>query len=162
MSDLFRLQWDEFDAISGLKVVAAALLIFGLMAITGETWIATGLILLFAWLTNVPGPLKNRLAGMAAFAIAAIAVTWLSGQIALGIWPNTIAITVIGFLATFALAWGTRPYMVGYALICWATWVGLMYCGIMCPGSSTLLRPRPLCLRSPAQIVRPTRGAPTP
>ena len=57
---------------------------------------------------------------MAAFAAGAIAVTWFSGQIELSLWPNTIAITIIGFVATMALAWGTRAYMVGYAVICWA------------------------------------------
>ena len=120
MSELFRFDWQAFDAMSGLKVTIAALLIFGLMAVTGETWIATGLVLLFAWLTNVPGNLKDRLSGMLAFAIGAIAITYLSGLIGLSLWPNTIAITVIGFLATLALAWDTRAYMVGYALICWA------------------------------------------
>jgi hypothetical protein len=120
MSDVFRFDWAAFDTRSGLKVAVAALLIFGLMAVTGETWIATGLILLFAWLTNVPGALKDRFMGMVAFAAGAIAITWLSGQIGLALWPNTIAITAIGFLATFAFAWGMRAYMVGYALICWA------------------------------------------
>ena len=126
MGDIFRMNWAAFDAVSGIKVAVAALLIFGLMAVTGETWIATGLILLFAWLTNVPGPLKDRLAGMVAFAVGAIAVTWLSGQIELSLWPNTIAITVVGFVATMALAWGTRAYMVGYAVICWAIYGPLL------------------------------------
>ena len=126
MGDIFRMNWAAFDPVSGIKVAVAALLIFGLMAVTGETWIATGLILLFAWLTNVPGPLKDRLVGMVAFAVGAIAVTWLSGQIGLGLWPNTIAIIVIGFVATMALAWGTRAYMVGYAVICWAIYGPLL------------------------------------
>ena len=120
MSELFRFRWDAFDVLSGLKVAITALVVFGLMAITGESWIATGLILLFAWLTNVPGSLRDRLGGILAFAIGAIAITWLSGRIGLDLRQNTIAIIIIGFLATFAVAWGTRSYMVGYALICWA------------------------------------------
>ena len=120
MGDLFRMNWEAFDPVTGIKVVVASLLVFGLMAVTGESWIATGLVVLFAWLTNVPGTLKDRIAGMVAFAIGAIALTYLSGWIDLDLWSNTIGIVVIGILGTLALAHGTRAYMVGYVLICWA------------------------------------------
>ena len=120
MGDLFQLKWDAFDTASGIKAAVAAILILGLMAITGDNWIATGLVLLFAWLTNVPGSLKDRIAGLLAFAIGAIALTYLSGWLGLSLWPNTIAITIIGFFGTLLLALGTRAYMVGYVLICWA------------------------------------------
>jgi hypothetical protein len=120
MGDLFRMNWEAFDPVTGIKVVVASLLVFGLMAVTGESWIATGLVVLFAWLTNVPGTLKDRVAGMVAFAIGAIALTYLSGWIGLDLWSNTIGIVVIGVLGTLALAHGTRAYMVGYVLICWA------------------------------------------
>lgn len=120
MKDIFRFDWSAFDPVSGIKVAVASLLVFGLMAVTGETWIATGLVLLFAWLTNVPGPLKERIAGIVAFAIGAIALTYLSGWLGLSPLPNTIAIAIIGFVGTLALALGTRPYMVGYVVICWA------------------------------------------
>jgi hypothetical protein len=56
---------------------------------------------------------------MVAFAIGAIALTYLSGWIGLDLWSNTIAIVIIGILGTLALAHGTRAYMVGYVLICW-------------------------------------------
>ena len=120
MSDLFRMNWDAFDPVTGIKVVVASLLVFGLMAVTGQSWIATGLVVLFAWLTNVPGPLKDRILGMIAFAVGAIALTYVSASIGLELWSNTIAIVVIGLLGTLALAHGTRAYMVGYVLICWA------------------------------------------
>ena len=98
MGDLFRMNWEAFDPVTGIKVVVASLLVFGLMAVTGESWIATGLVVLFAWLTNVPGPLKDRVAGMVAFAIGAIALTYLSGWIGLDLWSNTIAIVIISIL----------------------------------------------------------------
>ena len=120
ISELFKFQWDAFDALTGIKAAVAAILIFGLMAVTGESWIATGLVLLFAWLTNVPGTLLARLSGLIAFALGSIALTYLSGFLGLSLWPNTIAITVIGFFGTLLLAHGTRAYMVGYVLICWA------------------------------------------
>ena len=120
MGDLFRMNWAAFDPVTGIKVVVASLLVFGLMAVAGESWIATGLVVLFAWLTNVPGPVKDRIAGMVAFAVGAIALTYLSGWIGLDLWSNTIAIIIIGILGTLALAHGTRAYMVGYVLICWA------------------------------------------
>ena len=37
----------------------------------------------------------------------------------LTLWPNVLAIAAIGFAGTLALAWGTRAFMVGYALISW-------------------------------------------
>ena len=120
MGELFRMNWAAFDPISGIKAGVAAVIVFGLMAVTGESWIATGLVILFAWLTNVPGSLKSRLSGHVAFAVGAIALTYLSGWMGLELWPNTIAIVIIAFLGTLLLALGTRAYMVGYVLICWA------------------------------------------
>ena len=151
MSGLFRFDWQAFDAITGLKVAIAALIVFGLMAVTGESWTATGLVLLFAWLTNVPGSLRERLGGMLAFAVGAIAITVLSGWIGLDTWSNTIAVVVIGFLASLALAWGTRAYMVGYALICWAIYGPFMI-------ESTSVMNCVLAIRTGAD----KRGAPIP
>lgn len=97
-----------------------AIVMMALTKVTGETFMATGLVVLFAWLTNVPGSLKDRVGGMLAFALGAIALTFISGQVGLALWPNVLGITVIGLLGTLLLAKGTRAYMVGYVLICWA------------------------------------------
>ncbi len=120
MNDLFRFNWQAFDTASGIKVSLGAIVIFALAAMTGEDWTATSFVVLFVWLTNIPGALKDRIGGMLAFGAGAIAVTFLSGQMGLDLWPNVIAIAIIGFLGTVAFVWGMRAYMVGYMIICWA------------------------------------------
>jgi hypothetical protein len=119
MNDLIRFNWRAFDPISGIKVTIGFIVIMALTKLTGETWTATGLVVLLAWLTNVPGPLKDRINGMLVFGAGAIIITVISGQMGLGLWPNIIAVSVVGVLGTLALARGTRAYMIGYALICW-------------------------------------------
>jgi hypothetical protein len=120
MNDLIRFNWRAFDPISGIKVTIGFIVIMALTKLTGETWTATGLVVLLAWLTNVPGPLKDRINGMLVFGAGAIIITVISGQMGLALWPNIIAVSVVGVLGTLALARGTRAYMIGYALICWA------------------------------------------
>ena len=121
MNELIRFNWQAFDPAPGAKVLIGLVLMLVLTSVTGQPWLATGLVVLFAWLTNVPGPLKDRIAGMMAFAAAATAITYLSGQLgSLALWPSVFAMAIIGFLGTLVLAWGTRAYMVGYVVICWA------------------------------------------
>jgi len=120
MHDLLKLNWEAFNPRTGLNVLVSAFLVFGLMNLTGESWIATGMALLFAWLTNVPGSIRDRSSGMVAFAIGAIVITIASGSLGLGLWTNIVLLVVVGLIGTLALAHGIRAYMVGYALICWA------------------------------------------
>ena len=133
MKDLFRLDWEAFDPQSGFKAAVAAIIIFGLTAITGESWLATGLVALFAWLANIPGTMKSRMSGLGAFTLGAIGITAVSGWMGLSLWPNTIAIVIVGFLGTVVLVLGTRAYMVGYVLICWA-----IYGPFLVDGSSVI------------------------
>lgn len=120
MSELIRFKWQAFDPASGTKVAIGLIVMMVLTHLTGETWLATGLVAMFAWLTNVPGSLKNRISGMLVFAAGAVAITLVSGKMGLALWPNVIAVSVVGLLGTLALAWGTRAFMVGWVLICWA------------------------------------------
>ncbi|MGI9530011.1 FUSC family protein [Lutimonas sp.] len=120
MKDLLIFNWKAIDYKSGLKVAIGGIVLFGLSVTTQESWMATGLSLLFAWLTNVPGSLKDRITGMTAFAIGAIVITIISGQIELSLWSNVAGIALIGFLGSILLIKGTRAFMVGYVLICWA------------------------------------------
>jgi len=129
MNDLIRFNWRAFDPISGIKVTIGFIVIMALTKLTGETWTATGLVVLLAWLTNVPGPLKDRINGMLVFGAGAIIITVISGQMELALWPNIIAVSVVGVLGTLALARGTRAYMIGYALICWAIYAPFMVAG---------------------------------
>ena len=119
MHDLLKLNWEAFNPRTGLNVLVSAFLVFGLMHLTGESWIATGMALLFAWLTNVPGNIRDRASGMVAFAVGAIVITIASGLLGFGLWTNIVMLVVVGFVGTLALAHGIRAYMVGYALICW-------------------------------------------
>ena len=91
-----------------------------LQSLTGESWLTTGLIAMFVWLTNIPGPLKDRVGGMLSFAAVAAIMTVIFGQIGLEIWPNLIAISITAMVGTLALTLGMRAFMVGFALICWA------------------------------------------
>lgn len=120
MRELIRFDWQAFDFADGAKVAIGLVVMLLLAHLTGEPFLATGLAALFAWMANVPGPLKNRLGGMLAFAVGAILITLVSGWIGLALWPNVIAIAVIAVLGTLALALGTRAFMVGFSLICWA------------------------------------------
>lgn len=120
MKDLLKFNWEAFDYKSGLKVAIGGIVVFGLSITTRESWIATGLVLLFAWLSNIPGTLKDRITGMSAFAIGAIVFTLLSGQIELSLWSNVLGIALTGFLGSLLLIKGMRAFMVGYVIICWA------------------------------------------
>ena len=119
MRDLIQFNWRAFNATATYKVALGVIIMMLLTSLTGESWLATGLVALFVWLTNVPGPLRSRTIGMLTFAAGAIVITLVSGLMGLLLWPNIIAIAVIGFLGTLALARGTRAFMVGFALICW-------------------------------------------
>jgi len=120
MDNLFKLQWQNFDLKAGIKVSSGLVIMLLLTQVTGESWLATTLAAMCAWLANVPGPLLNRIGGMLVFGVGAIAFTLLSGLIGLDVWPNVIAITLVGLLCTLGLAGGLRSFMVGWSLICWA------------------------------------------
>ena len=120
MDNLFKLQWQHFDLKAGIKVSSGLVIMLLLTQVTGESWLATTLAAMCAWLANVPGPLLNSIGGMLVFGVGAIAFTLLSGLIGLDMWPNVIAITLVGLLCTLGLAWGLRSFMVGWSLICWA------------------------------------------
>ena len=115
MSELFRFKWQAMDPASFIKVSLGLLVMMALESLTGETWLATALVALLAWLADVPGPLRSRNGGILAFAAAAVVVTLLSGLIGLDLWPNVVAIAVVGLVGTLLLVWGTRAFMVaGY------------------------------------------------
>ena len=120
MSDLTNFTWSALDLPSGAKVTMGVLVVFMLAAVTGESWMASGLAALLAWLTNVPGEFRHRIAGMIAFGLGGALITLLAGMIGLSVGTASVSIAVIGFIGTLALLCGTRPYMIGYSLICWA------------------------------------------
>lgn len=132
MGNLFRLEWQAFNFVAGIKISAGLLVMVTLTHLTGESWLATALAAMFAWLANTPGPLLKRIGGMLVFAIAASALTLLSGKFLLNLWPNVFAMVIISFVCTLALSGGLRAFMVGWAVICWA-----IYGPFLVAGSST-------------------------
>lgn len=126
MEALARFNWQAFDPVIGLKVTSGFIIMLLLEQVTGGSWFATGMVVLFAWLSNTPGRLNDRVAGLAAFGAGAIALTLIFGQIGLAALPNTILMAALGFLGALALLWSDRAFMVGYVLICWAIYGPLM------------------------------------
>ena len=120
MSDLFRVELSRFDLATGLKVLAGLIAVFGLTAVTDQPWMATGLVVLFGWMTDLPGKLEYRLFGVVAFGVGAALITLVADALGTGAPADTVLILVVGLLGSLLLANGTRPYMVGYVLICWA------------------------------------------
>lgn len=119
MGDLIRINWRAIDPLTTAKVSIGLLVMLLIDHLTGESWLVTGLVVLFVWMANMPGSLKVRIGGMLSFAGAAIAITLLWAQIELSLWPNIAAIAVIGFAGTIALLWGMRAFIIGFSLICW-------------------------------------------
>ena len=120
MRELMQFNWQAFSPAAGLKVAIASGLIFSLEASTDESWLVTGLVLLLAWLADIPGSLNERLQGTAVFALIAVAITLFMGLIGLALWPNVLTIFLIGLAGTLALALGMRAFLLGYVLIAWA------------------------------------------
>lgn len=126
MRDLLRFNWRSFEIKTGVKISLGLLVMLILTELTGESWLTTALVALFAWLANYPGQLKDRIQGMTAFGFGAAALTVVHGLIEVAVWPNVLLVMITGFFGTLALIWGMRAFMVGYALICWAIYGPLM------------------------------------
>lgn len=120
MRELLQFNWRAVDHAATAKISIGLLVMLGLTELTGQPWLATALVAMFAWLANTPGPLPNRVGGMAAFAVIAAILTLFFGWIGLALWPNVITIAVVAFVGTAALLGGMRAFMVGFATICWA------------------------------------------
>ncbi len=75
MKELIQFNWKAFDPVSGAKFAIGVVVLMAFQNLTGETWMITGLVALFAWMANVPGPLKDRIGGMVGFALGAIFCT---------------------------------------------------------------------------------------
>ena len=120
MGSLFRLEWQTFNLAAGIKISAGLVVMLVLAELTGESWLATALAAMCAWLANTPGPLKHRVGGMSVFALGAVAFVLLFPLIGLDVWPNVVAIALAGFVCTLGLAKGIRGFMVGWSVICWA------------------------------------------
>jgi hypothetical protein len=103
MKELTQFNWQAFDPAPGIKVVIGLLVMLVLTSATGQPWVATSLVVFFAWLTDIPGPLKDRIGGMVAFGVIAIAITYISGRLdSLALWPSAL---MFFLTALMVLSW---------------------------------------------------------
>jgi len=72
---------------------------------------------LLVWLTDVPGPTRNRLTGMVAFGAIGVGLIWVAAAVVdSSVWfPITLA--VLTFVLTVPMAFSQRAYMVGWSAI---------------------------------------------
>ncbi|MGI9240599.1 MAG: FUSC family protein [Verrucomicrobiales bacterium] len=120
MRELLQFNWRAIDHAATVKISIGLIVMLVLTKLTGQPWLATALAAMFAWLANTPGPLKNRIGGMAAFALIALILTLVFDWIGLALWPNVVAIAIVALAGTAALLAGIRAFMVGWSSICWA------------------------------------------
>jgi hypothetical protein len=133
MKELTQFNWKAFDSASvtsGAKFAIGVVVMMVIQNLTGESWMITSLIALFAWLVNVPGPLKDRIGGMLGFALGAILCTLLAAMIGPEMLSGIIALSVVGLLGTTAALWGTRAGMVGWAIIMYMIYAPSFVAGI--------------------------------
>ena len=116
---ILQFNWAAMDIKAGTKYVIGVAIVIALSLVIEFSWFAVGCSAVLAWLTNIPGPRRDRLIGVVIFiAIGAVLiglVYFLSGTY----WPWLISMVVIAFIGTFAMIEGLRGFMVGWCLICW-------------------------------------------
>jgi hypothetical protein len=116
---LFQFNWATFNLMAGLKFAVATLVTMLLTRFTEFDFLFILIAAFLAWLTDVPGTTKNRVLGMIAFAIAAIAMLWLAGAVFANALWFTAAMFVVAFIFTLPMAVSQRGYMVGWSTILW-------------------------------------------
>jgi hypothetical protein len=130
MKELTQFNWKAFDTVSGAKFAIGVVVLMLFQTSTGESWMITGLIALFAWMVNIPGPLKDRIAGMLGFALGAIFCSLLAAMLGPQLMAGIIALSVIGLLGTTAALWGTRAGMTGWAIVIYMIYAPSFVAGI--------------------------------
>jgi hypothetical protein len=116
---ILNFNWAATDVKAGTKYVIGVAVVIALSLVIEFSWFAVGCSAVLAWLTNIPGPRRQRLTGVAIFigigALLVGLVYFLSGTY----WPWLISMVVIAFIGTFAMIEGLRGFMIGWCLICW-------------------------------------------
>ena len=77
---MFKYDWSQFDAKTGLIFMAGVLLVFNTMGGSEFAWFAAGTSALLAWITILlvpPQSLRRDLTGLAVYLVAGAALTWL-------------------------------------------------------------------------------------
>jgi hypothetical protein len=130
MKELIQFNWKAFGPLNGLKFSVGVVVLMVAQNLTGESWMITGLVALFAWMANIPGPLKARIGGMVGFALGAMFCALLASMIGSQQLIGIIALSVIGLLGTAATLWGSRAGMVGWAIVIYMIYAPSFVAGI--------------------------------
>jgi len=81
---MFKYDWSQFDAKTGLIFMVSVLLVFNMMGGSDFAWYAAGTSALLAWLTILLVPPQSRrrdLTGLAVYLVAGAALTWLAAVV---------------------------------------------------------------------------------
>ena len=115
---ILNFNWAAMDVKAGIKYATGVSIVIALSLVIEFSWFAVGVSAMLTWLTNIPGPRRDRLIGVVIFiaigAVLAGLVYFLSGTY----WPWLISMVVIAFFGTFAMIAGLRGFMIGWCLIC--------------------------------------------
>ena len=128
---MFKYDWSQFDAKTGLIFMAGVLVVFYVMGNT-TTAVAVGTAALLAWCTVLlvpPQSLRLDLTGLVVYLLGGAALTWLSAVVS----SNTAAFLVAMFAVTFAgymmLLRGAHAFMIGWCLVYWFMLAPLLTAG---------------------------------
>ena len=127
--DFFRLELGKLNAVGGFGYAVSFMLVWSLQPVLGPALFIGGLCTLILWLCDLPGPTRSRVAAMLSLGLGAVVVTLLAVAVGNGLWPNLALLFVLSFVATIVLVHGARAYIIGWALIIWATVVPLLLAG---------------------------------
>ena len=114
---LFRFDRDAFNTIAGAKFAVGVVVAIGLTTFTGLDLLIVLVSALLAWLTDMPGTLRHRVTGMAAFGAFGVGMIVL-GATVIGdpLW-FALAMFGVALVLTLPLAISGRGYQVGWATI---------------------------------------------
>jgi hypothetical protein len=114
---LFPVNWAGFNPIAGVKLFVFAL-VAGLITVFTDLNLVVVIIgALLAWLTDIPGTTKNRVAGMAIYGVVASVWIWLATTILTDVIWFTVAMFLVAFVSTLPMAISSRGYMVGWGTL---------------------------------------------
>ena len=112
--ELFKFDWGAFDTRAGLRYVAGVVVLIGLSSVADFPWMVAGVSALLAWLTDLPGPRRNRVVGALVFALAGWACVLLSQAIGDHLEWRVAALFAVTFVCTMGVASTGRVFMVGW------------------------------------------------
>ncbi|MGI9586529.1 MAG: FUSC family protein [Acidimicrobiia bacterium] len=114
---LLRFDSSAFNPIGGIKFALGITVAAVVSGVFDLDMLVVGIASLLTWLTDVPGPRRNRLYGMAAFGVIGVGLIWLASLVVdSSVWfPLTLA--AVTFVLTMPLTVSQRGYQVGWSAI---------------------------------------------